>query len=488
MKKILAIMSIYILNLISLVVCILSVKTSEMVNMGYGNLWLLPLTFLIVNIFFFSSMMLQKRSFTSYLLILYSLLRFVIQPLLSVVTNSYESLNMYTASRESNELAVILMSYELLVISLLIMYLVNKNDFFSFKNIQVLLTKKKELLGNNFFYLVFICFSLIVYFLLGRGKGIFSFIFLKVNEVGIRVGDVTDFKSIAIKQIILAGLIFFFLVVSSQCSKKFNQTNNKKYIIYALLAAMLNISIIVGERRSVQVYTCVSTIYILYLAFPKYSKLLVTVVGVSSLSIIVLMSVYKFLNTFIFGSYAEALKNSSVNTDQWSTIFSAYFGGVELLGTAIDMKKVGIFSVSNVFYDFLRSTFGISFFMKDNGVLTSEMFNTFIYGVQRQSGQLLPSVGYGYLYFGFFLSPIFTVLNVLITYFFEKKMLKTNSLEMGYIYSFIFVRFGTSIFQITPPLISMATQYLCTIGLVYLVSKMLNNQKKVELNEKSFNS
>ncbi|MDT2830948.1 hypothetical protein P7H62_04415 [Vagococcus carniphilus] len=485
MGKKMVLLFIYLMTILSLVFCLFNEKSVNMINMGYGSLWLLPFTFLIVTIFLFTNIILKRKSFTSYLFIFLSGIRFVVQPFVSVITGQFESLSMYSSTRQSNEIAIALMCYELVTISLLITYLVFKDNFFTADNLLKKLNKEKKLEGNGFFYFIYIVFSFTIFLIFGRNSGIFSFIFLKVDELGVRVGDLTDFRSVATKQIVLAGLIFSFLLVVSFSAKKFKETNRKRYLLYSLIMAMINVSVIVGERRSIQVYTCISTLYLLYICFSKKSKLLMWIVGIGSVTILVMMSLYKFLNIFIIGSYSEALKNNTVDQNQWSMILSAYFGGVELLGTAIDMKAIGTYPLSNIFYDFLRSIFGISFFFKDKGTLTTEIFNTFVYGYKREAGQLIPSVGYGYLYMGFFLSPIFTGLNVLITYNLERILFKLKSLEMSYIVSFIFLRFGTSLYQVTPPLVSMATQYLCTVGLVFFISKFFGKRKEFGLNEKS---
>lgn len=446
---------------------------SNLSIIGYQNLFLLPLAYIFIT--FTANILTSKMSLTYISFMLLSLVRLVIIPYLSVLSHQFTSLTTYVPNSININSSIFLIVYESIVCAFFLVFFIIKEKEFNRLTYVQKKENNRELLGNKLFYLLIGVFSFFIYSFFGKNLVKINFFIIKSSGIGERLGDNEGLIANIITQIFLSGLIFSFLLLTSFLKKRFNSE-----VAYrgSIVAAILNLGFIIGERRSLQIYTAYATLNVLINQFKskKRKTYVYVVIGLSSLLII--MSLYKFLNVFLYNNYAEAIKNSDFDFSESVRMLNIYFGGVDLTAIPIEMSQNLNIKLGNMFYDLFRSVFGLSFMFKNVGVLTTEIFNSYVYGTFRSSGQLMSSLGYGYLYLGPVLSPLFTILNIRITLFLEKRMLCTKSLEMLYIYSYIFARFFTNIFQVTPPLINMGTTFLFTIGSVYLVSKLINSKKK----------
>ena len=189
------------------------------------------------------------------------------------------------------------------------------------------------------------------------------------------------------------------------------------------------------------------------------------------------MTIYKQFHAFLYGSYIEALQNTTVDRGLSPGLLDAYFYGVETIVKNISYGQVANLDFGDMLYDFVRSAFGLHFLFKGDTLLTSQSYNMFIYSGEQATGLLLSSVGYGYIYFGTILSPIFTCINIMLMGGIEKKMRLSDSIEMTYIWAFIFMRFAFGFLGAMPPLINIATQTLLIDGGVYMFAKNITKRK-----------
>ena len=147
---------------------------------------------------------------------------------------------------------------------------------------------------------------------------------------------------------------------------------------------------------------------------------------------------------------------------------------------SIPIKKNNI-NMMNLLFDFLRSIVPISFFVKGMGTLTSQMFNSYIYSGSQETGHIISSVAYGYIYFGILFSSLFSVFNIAVSYYMEIKMNMSNSYEMMYLWGYVLMRFAFGMFMNTPALLSTTTIMLVTFGLIFKVASIL----KININKKN---
>lgn len=440
---------------------------------GYHKMLLLPVCFLVVYFFVLNNLRKIDIPFTVYGIILMQWIRFVLMPPICAIAGENAGFSYINPRIESIELAITLMIYELMVISLFSLFFLGIN-----RNKEVNKADKKELYlyGNRFVYVMFIVVVLCVMFTVGRNNQLLNFIYIPIQGTE-RIGDITDTYLVLARQILIIGLFIIFLWSVNFSKIMFEKTKKRIFVNFAIFVAMLNVSVIVGERRTAQIYTAVVCMWILLKSFPLFKKRILFNIGLTAFTVLLLMSIYKFFAAYIQGSYLAAMSNANADIAWWSRTLQSYFFGPENIAITIDFSKSYALNIQNLLFDFTRSFFGISFVMKDKGILTSEMFNTFVYGTFTPTGHVISALGYGFIYFGVLFSPLISILNIMICSQVEKKMYTSKSYEMAFIWGYVLLRFATNLFVSTPPLISYASITLGTGGLLFFTAIILRMRK-----------
>ncbi|RLQ86714.1 hypothetical protein [Planomicrobium sp. Y74] len=440
---------------------------------GYEYTVLLQPLFLMLYLIFIRQILFKTNLIITYLFLGISFIRYIFGPLLISITGVGESIPYFQISEESLKLALFLMMWEMVALNIC---------FYIFAKYFVKRIKEKDilpipkLLGNQTYYIFIILMGLIVFILFGYGENLVNFIVITVQDG--RHGDLDDTRLVLIRQILISAVAMAFLLIIMKLFKLYSRNHNKLLYYLAVAASFVHIGIIIGERRSIQLYTAFVSIFLLTTFFKKYKKNTIITILSFAFLVFMFMSIYKFNSAFLYNSYSEALVENEVNIKEYSGYVQAYFQGVQNVGVTINMKDSVRTSLFQVLYDHGRSFFGINFMLKGLMPTTSDLFNTFIYGRYMPSGHVISGIGYGYINLGFLLAPLFVILNLLVAFFCEFKMKTVLSLEMRYIYSYIFIRFIISLFSSTPPLINIATILLGTLGLIYLVAEIFNLPSK----------
>lgn len=473
MKNILRDYIIILTSLVSATICLFPTKE---ITSGYELLWIQPLTFSIVYLVILRDTLNKGRFLiTLYSYLILSMIRMVIIPLFSSLSGLYNGVSYIYSSMDSIQLAVFLVVYEFIITSIFLSLITNsKNNKYYGKSID---NGNLHLEGSKVIYGLFIFMALGLYVLIGRNLNLIQF-FVMSTDSAERYGDVTSTYLVLLRQLFKGSLIFLFTWFTSFCQKKYNFTKKNKYVYYAILLGILNVGVIVGERRSEQIYTSLVVIFILIKVFKEHRKMIVTTILSTALTVLLFMSIYKHFAASAYGSYTEAMQASTMDLNFFTETLQSYFFGTQNVAVVIEMKKHLDLDILNMLYDFGRSIFGFSFILKNKMVMTTEYFNTFIYGVTKANGHVISGVGYGYYYLGSLLAPLIVCLNIYISIKLEKKFNNTDSYEMKYILGYMLLRFTTNIFVNTPPLISLSTIMFGTVGFVYFVAKLFNSNKR----------
>lgn len=396
-------------------------------------------------------------------------LRFVLMPIAISIAGEDNGTSFLNPQINSIVLATYLMIFDFFISTLYLYYEFKKKE-------DSVLDTSYSLKGNKLFYVLFIVFAGLIYLYVGRTVDLLNF-FVVSLEGGKRVEEITSTPIVIARQIILIAFILIFLFTVNYSEKKYKKTGNQIYFYLAVLAALVNVGIIIGERRSAQVYSAFCTIWILVKAFPHYTKKIILYIGGTAASILLFMSIYKFSNAVAYGSYASAIRNSSFNFEWLSEILQSYFAGPEDLAVITEFARTKQVTFFNLIFDFLRSTVPISFLVKNFGTVTSEYFNYYIYGGLQKTGHVISSVGYGYIYFGFFFTSMFSIFNLASSIFFERKLRLTNSYEMMYLWAYILMRFALNLTANSPTLVTQATIMIMTGGVLFSTARVINNRK-----------
>ena len=328
-------------------------------------------------------------------------------------------------------------------------------------------------------YVPYIMLATIIFIFFSKHGNLVSFISLPAGT-NAREGDLTETSLVFARQIVLIAIIVLFLAVLSFCKKRYDISHKNMYVYIAIMAAIINVCVIVGERRTSQIYTAFCCTYCLILAFPE-KKVLITkyVVGAATI-VLILMSVYKFSYAFFYSSYMEALAASDFSLQNIAKTLQSYFNGPQNIAVAIELSKTVNFGPLNFVYDVLRSTVPFNFLMKNFGTLVSYSFNSYIYGGRAFSGHLLSSVGDGYICFGPFFCFIVMLLNIKLAMLCERNMKRTCSYEMIYIWGYLLLRFSFGYSLNLPGLLNSSSIMLITGGLLFKVARTVSVVRRMK--------
>lgn len=431
---------------------------------GYELVLLFPIVFSLMYVILIGKINFGRTSIpiTLSIGIVIQWLRYVLTPFAISLSGNNVGTPLLSPEKSSIVLASIFMLLDLIVFfSLLYFYGVRS---------KVNKDKKILLRGNRIIYFFYLIFSLGIYFVFRKIPNLISFFSIS-SESGSRVGsNIVSTQITLVRQILIVAVILVFLFAVSYCSKKYALTKRTRYLYIAMIFSGINISIIIGESRTVQLYTSIVSIVILIHYFPEFKKKILLTVGSFGALLIGIMSVYKFFYVFRYGSYLAAIQNSQLNISMISQILQSYFLGPEGLAKAIEFSSIANLYPFHFIYDFLRSIVPISFFLNNDILLTSQQYNLFIYNGYQLTGHLLSSIAYGYLFFGIFGLSLFTILNIMISVYAEKKMYKSKSIEMMYVWGYVLARSGPNMIGATPSTLINASIILISAGLLFKIA------------------
>lgn len=434
----------------------------------YAEVSILPLSFFLSFMLIFRHIPLNKNILISYYLILaFSWFRMTILPLLSSFQNLYADTNELLLGK-----AVLLVFVEHFVISVLVLYFSKKyrnEDLFRFR-------ERISLKGNRYFYLFFVLISLIVYLLWGRDLDMFDFIVKPILEAE-RPREVAEFRYLMILQITSSGILFFFLYFVEFLRKHYLNTNDSKYINISIFLALVLVSFIVGERRSNQVYIAFASVWMLTRLYPVGSGKIVRYITLTTFVVLLMMTVYKQLNAFLYSSYTEAIANSDFLSIVSANILDAYFFGLKTIIKNIEFSDYNSLSFGTLFNDLYRNIFGINYLFGKNELTTAQLYNYSIYSGDQMTGFLYSSIVYGYTYFGVLLAPMATGINVLVVFWLERTLKRCRSLEMTYVMAYIYMRFAFGLYGNFAPLLNTSSRFIVINGGLFLIAFLLNARK-----------
>ncbi|MBU5363899.1 hypothetical protein KQI33_00740 [Enterococcus devriesei] len=470
----------YFISLSCFLSLIITLLMSSNFANGYEGMIVLPLVYLILFFLFFLKFVGNTSNpYSLYGVLVMQWIRFVLMPPICALAGMRAGSegNFISPTPDSLRLGILFMILEFLGVSIFCTIFFRKAK--SKKESLIHREQDYYISGNKAIYVFFFIFTGCIYYLFGRNKGILNFLVIRLGT-GERIGDTDSFLLLAIRQLILVSIMLLVVVITKYASQKFYSTNNKIYYYCAISVSLINISIIVGERRTAQVYAALCSIWLLVRLFPTFKKQTITYIITGAGVVLFFMSVYKFFGAFQYASYGEALTQSTLDVGVISGILQAYFFGPQNIAISIEFFNNFNMDLIQMFFDIFRSFFGISYLFRGLSDVTSVFFNTYIYGTQRDTGQILSSVAYSYGYLGPIFLPVFACINLTITLFFEKILTRIKSLEVIYIVLYIIVRFSTNLFSNTPGLLSSASMFAMSSFFIIVIASVFGNKNKLK--------
>lgn len=408
-----------IVNIIVSFLCmILSIRN----NINY-NFYLLPLVF---SLLFFICKNLKNLigkypGITVCLFVMF--MRYVIFPLILCKSGN---LSIYAKNYNNINWAIIIMIYEMIAIFLTLdistKYTIKFNK--SKKN-----RKKEEIKIRTPFIIV-----LIIVILLG---GIYITNTNLLNSTAVFAKDsidesITDTSGMIkiVWQCLTTWIFIFFINIQK---KKYDKSTDNKYIIFSIILSLCFIGITyISQSRISRWYTlvsAVSSIFLLRVLFPQKKKSITIIIIVPAIILILIASFLKSGVNSVFDLITV-------------TSGDAYFAGPVSVNNAIGLAKSCSVGITNIIYDFFNNMPIVNHFIK-SGNSTVYLYNLYLGRIFSNSSgdQIIPLVGQSYIFFGWILSPLLSVVSIILMRIADKQFFYATN-YMKYVWAFISIWFG----------------------------------------------
>lgn len=442
------------------IIMMISVSTSLYIaynttNVGYEKLYILPFLFGLMYTFFISPIRRRLNNIYIYVFIAVCFTRYIILPTLITITGHYDGRSSISPNEISFQRAIDLMSYEMIVISIITYFLFRKTYL---NNKEKSVYEKVRLPNSIFVYVLFISFSILLGLVFPDSFK--SFAFLKPSD------DFSNFNSSAmhitlITYSLVISKFLMFVLVMGFFYKKYLVSKNFIYIILSFLAVALSISIFFGANRADYVITTIASILLFGKLYPKHIKLLVI-----PLLLIFILTV----------SIINEERNNAVSAEdplvELTNTLQIYLAGPYNVAISIEAADLNIQSKNRVhiFHEILRPVMGLNVFLKQFDIKsTSDYFNERIF-FSNQKTQIVPMIGQGYFYFGFLLAPLIMVFYLILVKYLINIQSQQNRLEIVFFFSIAIARTGLATAQNGAILANDISFFLGLFLIIYILN------------------
>lgn len=433
----------------------------------YSYLGLLPLAFFLLFTILIKHVLRNEQiSVFIIVFILICFLRYVILPIMMVYANYEGGRSPNSPSGNSFDIAFLLMLYELTVAFIAIRFFEKR------LSASVINEEKLKLrlgIKNNLIFILF--FVLVIGFLALNQDWLYLVSIFKVNPAAQFHAGEPSFNALFGSFLIILCKQILFLFGFYYLQLKYNENKSKVFILLAFLLIALNIGIFVGTNRSDVLISSLLSIILLFYYFPgRTIKLFALFFAIGIFTLI--SQITKARN---FASYSGGTSIAIDRTD----FLQAYLGGPYNVAIALEMKEDYPESsdLEVLFFDIFRPMLGVNLLVKNMDIEYSNIFfNRRLFANQFQRSQIIPMIGQGNLFFGYFFSPIFMLLFISLAYKFIHIALKSKNILLFYFFSLSAIRFGFMMGQNTMNMINDLSYNI----FLFLIIYYLNN--KIQFN------
>lgn len=425
------------------------------------SFYLIPLSYSILILIFPSFTKYIFRNIGLFTLNACMFIRYLLSPLLISFEGVYDP-NSIVPFNNNYTIATYLMLYELVVIFFIFQLLYKK----FYDNRKILTTNIKA--EKNLMGWAFVVFCILIIVLYPEVLSRYSFIWLtdelKSKEIGIEIIS-------SIPLLVQIGTLVLTISIVNQIYKRYSNNNRFVYVLLSICIVFLISSFIVGTSRNSVILPLVTGLYIIFISFQKHKKV---IGGISVLSVMLFILFSTLLKETTIYSYDYTLYDffSQLNIN-----LQRYFSGLNNVAISVQTSSIySSFNIESILSDITRNIVLInSFFQSEKSALID--FNIVYYNGGFSRDQILPLIGQGYLYFGFLLAPLFTIIILILLMYFDSKVLTKDGIIHRYIYAYVALKLGTFMMANFTILISFITNYfLILLLLVVLNRKVIGNR------------
>ena len=363
--------------------------------------------------------------------------RYLILPILISLEHSFQGVNI---SPRYNEDAILLMSYELLCVSFVMLLLTSKQR----KECFVKQKKSNVITYIGYFFILFGLYVIFTEPLLRSTLFRFDISFADESSMNrdseVKISGVSlVFFSIAIVT------IFVFWV---QLINRWIRIVRLKIILEIIVCFLLISCVWTNRVGSVSRWNMLIgvllSVYVLIYYNPQYKKKIV-ICGTASIFLVILVG--SLLKVFSFG-YSDYTLSNSTEMYFSAQYFDEYFEGVHSVSNCIFVAEK--YSSMNIFEGILSDWFNsFPLLMKSLGLMNVSVATKYYHIESGHYDLIMPTVTMGLMRFGWLLAPLYSCISVFFALYFNQKMNAESNILLKLFY--IHLVFWFSLFMAVGP-------------------------------------
>ena len=406
-------------RLIILILCIVSVIYSLIFtdeNKYFSYIFILPLSFFILNLLFYKIMDFLKNSIVFKTFLIQSIIRYCIIPILLISGNNFLSGNY---SNYTN-ISIFIMVLELSIIFLISHFISRKQqNAFTKKNENIVFVPS----SIKYIIVLIVCFLLVIF--TGYVNKI-NFIWSLNDFINNKNTEEVSGSAIGLISFNLFRILLMVMLIGFVYKSKIIKDKLKIYL-YLLIIILSSITIIGVSRLSIVSFTVPFLLLILMMVNKNDKSKLFYFFIILFIPIIIYTSVSKFASNKNSYTAENLISVSTVN---------AYFSGIGNMNVGVDLYfddyQNNSYNPIIIFNDYFQNIPILSNFTTDNK--SSILYNYKIYNIENKADQIVPLAISGLLHFGIIGSVLYSPLFMLLSYYFERRAYKSNNILIKYIY------------------------------------------------------
>lgn len=415
-------------------ICILIaiyVGASNVPNQGLSLLFLLPLTFAITVLLFYKEYSYCRHSFGLIILYVSAIVRYLITPLLIVISQS--TISTIQANDSDFFYAIIVEVFELLG-TMFIIKLVWPKHLKKREQTMAICNYDPDCISFRLSWTGFIFVILLIGLVVMRGH--LNNIISHLSTWGTRINNREDLYNYDLMAFNVIKTVIFLLFISI-AKTVYDQTSLKWLsFVIAVIAGLFNTMLYVYNERTDLAVLIISSFFVLRYAFPKNKKMLGATFGVGGILLVAMVFMEGTLHYEIGSSV------TTVDTADYSKIAELYTTGPSIIANA------------HMNYQYMRSQVSFMSFAKElvksfdwfstlpflrfvlnavrGGKYSVEIYMSSIGGLSY----IIPNHSLASLYVGdvlcWLVEPLLILLNIKLLGWFERSMFKINDLMQVY--------------------------------------------------------
>jgi len=267
--------------------------------------------------------------------------------------------------------------------------------------------------------------------------------------------------------------LLLMIVIINELYKKYLKLHKNIYIILTYIIAFIVASVIRGTSRGSAIIPLLVIAFLMLNLYKEHRKKTIII----CLSLLVVVVVVTTMQKSLYGSNIYALNEGPA---KWiARYLGSYYGSFNNISYAIEAKSTygNSIGLSTLLNDIFYGVPFVNHFM-DGMDRSTIYYNLAYYNGAQIYDSIVPTIGQGYIYFGYILSPIFSVLLIVVLHRLDRSYSRSYSIWKKFLLGYIAVLIGSTISGNISIIIAQIMQVCIPIYLLFWIEEFLSSRKR----------